>query len=167
MLWGKLRQKNKLKDPRVPWIKGYYAFSWPTWKVNSVQLKSVLSSLEKKAKQSPNFEFSKLLFLFFQNYWVRSLDNQWKTLVVKLKYLATKRTETVWIKKASLTDFTSVCDSFSWPWLRPFIQKHHSGAVDNVGLDASDVQHLLNLRYPYHIMVWRPPNLFTINTRND
>ena len=53
-----------------------------------------------------------------------------------MEYLASERTESVGIEKASLADLTSICDTFSGPWLRPFIQKHYPCAVDNVGLNA-------------------------------
>jgi len=77
----------------------------------------------------------------------------WKKPRSKVKYLATKRTEPEGIKKATLTNFTSLCDTFPWPWLGPFIQEHNPCTVDNVGLNTSNVQVLLNLIHPYHIMV--------------
>ena len=84
---------------------------------------------------------------------------QWMALCGVNIYLATKRTETVWIKKATLTDFTSVGDSFTRPWLRPLIQENNPCTVDNVGLDPCNVQNLLNLVHPNHIMVWGPSYL--------
>lgn len=68
-------------------------------------------------------------------------------------YLATKRAESEGIKEAALTDFTGVGDSFARPRLRPLIQENNSSTVDNVGLDSTDVQMLLNLIHPNHIMV--------------
>lgn len=43
--------------------------------------------------------------------------------------------------------------------LRPLIKKQHPRAVDDVGLDAADVQYLLDLCDPYHVVVRRPPYL--------
>ena len=67
--------------------------------------------------------------------------------------LATERTEAVGIKEAAFTDFTGVSDTFSRPWLRPLVEEDNPCAVDNVGLNTSDVQHLLDLIHPYHIMI--------------
>ena len=68
-------------------------------------------------------------------------------------YLATERAETEGIEEATLAYFAGVGDPFAWPWLWPFIQEHDLCTVDNVGLNRCDVQILLNLRHPDHIMV--------------
>lgn len=68
-------------------------------------------------------------------------------------YLATKRAESEGIKETTLTNFASISDPFTGPWLRPLIQEHNLCTVDNVGLNCSYVQILLNLRNPNHIMV--------------
>jgi hypothetical protein len=73
--------------------------------------------------------------------------------------LATKGAESEGVKKATLADFAGVGDPFAGPRLRPFVQENDSGAVDNVGLDATDVQHFLNLRNPNHVMVGGSPYL--------
>jgi len=67
--------------------------------------------------------------------------------------LATERAEAERIEEAALADLTGVGDPFAGPRLRALVQEDDSGAVDNVGLDPSDVQNFLNLRDPYHIMV--------------
>lgn len=67
--------------------------------------------------------------------------------------LATEGAEFEGVEEASLADFTGIGDTFARPRLRPLVQEDHSGAVDNVGLDSTDVQNFLNLRDPYHIMV--------------
>lgn len=67
--------------------------------------------------------------------------------------LAAERAEAEGVKEAALAYFAGVGDAFSGPRLRTFVQEHNSGAVDNVGLDSSDVQHFLYLRNPNHIMV--------------
>lgn len=74
-------------------------------------------------------------------------------------YLATKGAESEGVEETTLADFTGVGDAFTRPRLRPFVQEDDSGTVDNVGLNTTDVQHLLNLRNPDHIMVGGPPNL--------
>lgn len=73
--------------------------------------------------------------------------------IVKNPYLATKGTETERIKEATLTDLTSIGDTFTRPWLRPFIQEHNSSTVDDVRLNSCYVQIFLNLRNSNHIMV--------------
>lgn len=75
------------------------------------------------------------------------------------KYLATQRTEPIRIKQASVADLARVGHTLSRPWLRPFVEENNSSTVDNVGLNPSNVQKLLNLRYPDHIMVRGPPYL--------
>lgn len=75
-------------------------------------------------------------------------------------YLATKRAESEGIKQTPFTYFTSICDPFSWPRLWPFIQENNLSTVDNVCLNWRNVQILLNLIHPYHIMVRWPPYLF-------
>jgi len=67
--------------------------------------------------------------------------------------LATERAEAERIEEAALADLTGVGDPFAGPRLRALVQEDDSGAVDNVGLDPSDVQNFLNFRDPYHIMV--------------
>lgn len=67
--------------------------------------------------------------------------------------LAAERAEAEGVKEAALAYFAGVGDAFSGPRLRTFVQEHNSGAVDNVGLDSTDVQHFLYLRNPNHIMV--------------
>lgn len=74
-------------------------------------------------------------------------------------YLTAKRAEAEGIEKAALADLAGVGDAFPWPRLWPLVQENDPGAVDNVGLDSTYVQHLLYLRHPYHIMVRRPPYL--------
>lgn len=60
-------------------------------------------------------------------------------------YLATKGAESERVKEASFADFTGIGDTFTRPRLRPLVQEDHSGTVDNVGLDSTDVQNFLNL----------------------
>lgn len=59
--------------------------------------------------------------------------------------LAAERAEAEGVKEAALAYFAGVGDAFSGPRLRTFVQEHNSGAVDNVGLDSTDVQHFLYL----------------------
>jgi len=74
-------------------------------------------------------------------------------------YLTTKRAEAEGIKETPFTNFTSVGDTFTRPRLRPLIQEHNPSTVDYVGLNSTDVQHLLKFIHPNHIMIGRPPNL--------
>ncbi len=74
-------------------------------------------------------------------------------------YLTTKGTEAEGVQQAALTRLAGIGNSFGRPGLRPFIQKHHARAVDDVSLDACDIQHLLNLRDSNHIVVRRTSNL--------
>jgi hypothetical protein len=73
--------------------------------------------------------------------------------------LTTKGTEAEGVQQAALTRLAGIGNSFGRPGLRPFIQKHHARAVDDVSLDACDIQHLLNLRDSDHIVVRRTSNL--------
>lgn len=73
--------------------------------------------------------------------------------------LATKRAEPEGIEEAALANLAGVGDAFSGPGLWSFIEEDDLCTVDNVGLNRGDVQVLLNLRDPYHIMVRRPPYL--------
>ncbi len=84
------------------------------------------------------------------------------------KYLTTKGTEAEGVQQAALTRLACISNSFGRPGLRPFIQKHHARAVDDVSLDACDIQHLLNLRDSNHIVVRRTSNLqhSATDTRN-
>lgn len=68
-------------------------------------------------------------------------------------YLATERAESKGIEEAALAYFAGVGDPFSWPGLWPFVQEDDPRTVDDVGLNTSYVQHLLNLRNPNHIMI--------------
>ncbi len=83
-------------------------------------------------------------------------------------YLTTKGTEAEGVQQVALTRLAGIGNSFGRPGLRPFIQKHHARAVDDVSLDACDIQHLLNLRDSNHIVVRRTSNLqhVTIDTRS-
>lgn len=76
-----------------------------------------------------------------------------------MNYLATKRTEAEGIKEAALADLAGIGDTFARPRLRPFIQEHNPRTVYNVCLNPCYVYEFLNLRNPYHIMVWRSPYL--------
>ncbi|CAA6655563.1 unnamed protein product [Spirodela intermedia] len=45
--------------------------------------------------------------------------------------------------------------------LRPLVEEDHTSAVDDVGLHAADVQRLLHLRDPHHVVVGGPSYLYT------
>lgn len=49
-------------------------------------------------------------------------------------YLTPQGAEAKSVKKTSLTHLARIGHAFSRSWLRPFIQKHHTGTVDNVSL---------------------------------
>ncbi len=49
------------------------------------------------------------------------------------------------VQQVALTRLAGIGNFFGWPGLRPFIQKHRARAVDDISLDAYDIQHLLNL----------------------
>jgi hypothetical protein len=68
-------------------------------------------------------------------------------------YLTTKGTEVEGVQQAALTRLVGIGNSFGRPGLQPFIQKHHMRVINDVSLDACDIQHLLNLRDLNHIMV--------------
>ena len=69
-------------------------------------------------------------------------------------YLAAKRAEAeAIINKATVTDLAGISNSFTRSRLRPFIQKHNLCAVYHIRLNAKDIQILLNLIHPYHIMI--------------
>lgn len=74
-------------------------------------------------------------------------------------YLAAERAESERIQEASIADLADVRDAFPRPRLRPLIQKHNPRAVDDVGLDATNIQNSLYLRNPNHIVVRRSTNL--------
>ena len=46
-------------------------------------------------------------------------------------------------------------NSFARFWLRPLIQKQYSRTVYHISLHSAYIQHLLNLRHPYYIMIRR------------
>lgn len=77
-------------------------------------------------------------------------------------YLASERTESKWIEKTSATNLAGIGDTLSRPWLWPLIQENDFSAVDNVSLDARDVQKFLYFRYSYHVVVGRSSYLKTI-----
>jgi hypothetical protein len=83
-------------------------------------------------------------------------------------YLTTKGIEAEGVQHDALTRFVGIGNSFGWPGLRPFIQKHQACAIDDVSLDASDILRLLNLRDSNHIVVRQTSNLqhVAIDTRN-
>lgn len=83
-------------------------------------------------------------------------------------YLAAKRAEAeAIIDKATITDLAGISNSFTGSRLRPFIQKHNLCAVDHIRLNAKDIQILLNLIHPYHIMIrWSPYLQFNILKSN-
>ena len=71
-------------------------------------------------------------------------------------YLAAKRAEAkAIVSKATRTDIAGISNSNSSNALklRPFIQKHNLCAVYHIRLNAKDIQILLNLIHPYHIMI--------------
>jgi hypothetical protein len=74
-------------------------------------------------------------------------------------YLTTKGTEVEGVQQAALTRLVGIGNSFGRPGLQPFIQKHHMRVINDVSLDACDIQHLLNLRDLNHIMVRWTSNL--------
>nr|ACN27567.1 unknown [Zea mays] len=74
-------------------------------------------------------------------------------------YLAPEGAEAEGVEEAALADLAGVGDALAWPLLRALVQEHHARAVDDVRLHAGDVQHLLDLRHPDHVVVGRPPYL--------
>jgi hypothetical protein len=74
-------------------------------------------------------------------------------------YLTTKGTEAEGVQHAALIRLEGIGNSFGRLRLWPFIQKHNTRAIDDVSLDACDIQHLLNLRDSNHIVVRRTSNL--------
>jgi predicted dehydrogenase len=74
-------------------------------------------------------------------------------------YLAAEGAEAEGVEEAALADLAGVGDALAGPRLRALVQEHHARAVDDVGLHAGDIQHLLNLRHPDHVVVGGPPYL--------
>ena len=60
-------------------------------------------------------------------------------------YLAAEGAEAEGVEEAAVADLAGVGDALAGPGLGPLVEKHHAGAVDDVGLHAADVQHLLDL----------------------
>ena len=81
-----------------------------------------------------------------------------KIRVLRLN-LAAEGAEGEGIEEAAFADLASVGHSLPRPRLRAFVQEHDSGAVDDVGLNAGDVEKFLNLGNPNHVVVGGPPNL--------
>lgn len=76
--------------------------------------------------------------------------------------LAANGTESEGIEEAAVADAAGIGGgAFPGARLRAaaLIQKHDFRAVDNVGLDASDIQKLLNLPHSDHVVVRRSPYL--------
>lgn len=65
----------------------------------------------------------------------------------------------VGVQQAAVTYLASLGDSLGMSRLRPCVEKDNSSAVDDVRLDSSQVQHLLELRDAYNVVVGRPSNL--------
>jgi len=73
--------------------------------------------------------------------------------------LASEGAEAEAVEEAALADLAGVGDALPGAGLRPLVEEHHARAVDDVRLHAGDVQHLLNLRHPDHVVVGGPPYL--------
>lgn len=73
--------------------------------------------------------------------------------------LASERAEPEWIKQTPAANLTGVGNPFPGPRLRPFVEEHNLGTVDNVGLNTGNVYEFRHLGDPDHIVVRRPPNL--------
>ena len=78
-------------------------------------------------------------------------------------YLAAEGAEAETVEEAAPADLAGVGDALARAWLRPLVEEHHARAVDDVRLHAGDVQHLLYLRHPDHVVVRRPPYLIQTN----
>lgn len=73
--------------------------------------------------------------------------------MVDFNYLAAKGAESERVEEAALTYFAGVGYTLAGPRLWPFVQEHNLCTVDHIGLHCCDVQKLLNLINPNHIMV--------------
>lgn len=73
--------------------------------------------------------------------------------------LAAKGTEAERIRETAAANLAGVDNAFSRPRLRPLVQKHDFGAVDNVGLNAGNIYKFGDFRYPDHVVVRRSSNL--------
>ena len=75
------------------------------------------------------------------------------------EYLASEGAEAEGVEEAALADVAGVGDALAGPGLRALVEEHDARAVDDVGLHAGDVQHLLDLRHADHVVVRGPPYL--------
>ena len=117
-------------------------------------------------QQNPQFNFSQFFHIHY-NYHYWNIEEEEEKKSISLHYLTSKRTEPKRIEKTPFTYFTRVRYPFPRPRLWPLIQENNSRAVDNVGLNSGYVQNFLNLRYPYHIMIWRSSNLYEKKQRQS
>uniref|UniRef100_A0A0E0CU91 Uncharacterized protein n=1 Tax=Oryza meridionalis TaxID=40149 RepID=A0A0E0CU91_9ORYZ len=76
-----------------------------------------------------------------------------------VRYLASEGAEAEGVEEAALADLAGVGDALAGPRLGALVEEHDARAVDDVRLHAGDVQHLLYLRHPDHVVVRRPPYL--------
>ncbi|CAL9052966.1 unnamed protein product, partial [Musa banksii] len=77
--------------------------------------------------------------------------------------LAAEGAEAEGVHEAPLADLADVGDALAGPLLGALVEEDDAGAVDNVGLHAGDVQHLLDLRDSDHVVVGRPSILGDAN----
>ncbi|CAL9156644.1 unnamed protein product, partial [Musa hybrid cultivar] len=77
--------------------------------------------------------------------------------------LAAEGAEAEGVHEAPLADLADVGDALAGPLLGALVEEDDAGAVDNVGLNAGDVQHLLDLRDSDHVVVGRPSILGDAN----
>ncbi|KAG6507730.1 hypothetical protein ZIOFF_033081 [Zingiber officinale] len=81
---------------------------------------------------------------------------KWKFVGARLEGdLAAEGTKTEGVNQAAVTDLAGPGDALAGPRLRALVQEDDAGAVDDVGLHAADVQHLLDLRHPDHVVAKR------------
>lgn len=73
--------------------------------------------------------------------------------------LAAEGAEAEGVEEAAVADLAGVGDALSGSGLRALVEEDDAGAVDDVRLNAADVQDLLQLRNPDHVVVRRPPYL--------
>ncbi|CAL9077582.1 unnamed protein product, partial [Musa acuminata var. zebrina] len=80
--------------------------------------------------------------------------------------LAAEGAEAEGVHEAPLADLADVGDALAGPLLGALVEEDDAGAVDNVGLHAGDVQHLLDLRDSDHVVVGRPSYLKPMPAEN-
>lgn len=81
--------------------------------------------------------------------------------------LAPERAEPEGLRQAPAANLAGVGHSLAGPRLPALVEEHNLGTVDDVSLHAGDVDVLLDVAHPHHVVIRRPPYLQHIPRPNQ